>query len=105
VGVLLPWSSNCVIALLADGVVAPQALTAVRWLKGAGSKELSVGCWLLAALILLPWLGAGLWGRRALLWRERRQLLVLGVPGMYVCGAWVVFVAGHSTPSDNIALI
>jgi len=36
VGVLLPWSSNCVIALLADGVVAPQALTAVRWLKGAG---------------------------------------------------------------------
>jgi drug/metabolite transporter (DMT)-like permease len=55
-------------------------------------------------MILLLWLGAGLRGRRALLWCGHRQLLVLGVPGMYVCGAWIC-VAGHSTPSANIALI
>jgi len=89
-GVPLLWSSNYVIARLADGVIAPHALAAGRWL--------------LAALILLPWLGAGLWGRRARLWRERRHLLVLGVLGMYVCGAWV-YVAGRSTTSANIALI
>ena len=86
----LLWSSNYIIARLADGVVAPHAL--------------ALGRWLLAALLLLPWVGRGLWAQRAVLRREWLHLLVLGFLGMYICGAWV-YVAGRSTSSTNIALI
>lgn len=86
----LLWSSNYIIARLAQGVVSPHAL--------------AFGRWAVAALILLPWLGRGLLQRRAELQREWKQLLVLGFFGMYICGAWV-YVAGLSTTSTNMALI
>ena len=86
----LLWSSNYIIARLADGVVAPHAL--------------ALGRWALAALLLLPWVGRGLWAQRAALRREWPHLLVLGFFGMYICGAWV-YVAGRTTSSTNIALI
>ena len=86
----LLWSSNYIIARLADGLIAPHAL--------------ALGRWLLAALLLLPWVGRGLWAQRAVLRREWLHLLVLGFFGMYICGAWV-YVAGRSTSGTNIALI
>jgi drug/metabolite transporter (DMT)-like permease len=86
----LLWSSNYLIARLGDGVIAPHLL--------------ALGRWSLAALILLPWMGRGLWAKRAVVRREWRQLLVLGFFGMYICGAWV-YLAGRSTTSTNIALI
>ena len=86
----LLWSSNYIIARLANGVLAPHAL--------------ALGRWSLAALILLPWLGRSLWSRRALVAHEWKQLLVLGFFGMYICGAWV-YQAGRSTSSANMALI
>ena len=86
----LLWSSNYIIARLADGLIAPHAL--------------ALGRWLLAALLLLPWVGRGLWAQRAVLRREWLHLLVLGFFGMYICGAWV-YVAGRSTSSTNIALV
>ena len=86
----LLWSSNYIIARLGDGLIAPHAL--------------ALGRWGLAALILLPWMGRGLWAQRAVVRREWLHLLVLGFLGMYICGAWV-YVAGHSTSSTNIALI
>ena len=86
----LLWSSNYVIARLGDGLIAPHAL--------------ALGRWALAAIILLPWLGRGLWARRAVVRREGLHLLVLGFFGMYICGAWV-YVAGRTTTSTNIALI
>ncbi|MCY7314943.1 MAG: DMT family transporter [Rubrivivax sp.] len=86
----LLWSSNYIIARLADGVIAPHAL--------------ALGRWALALLILLPWLGRGLLRQRAALQREWPQLLVLGFLGMYICGAWV-YVAGRTTSSTNMALI
>ena len=86
----LLWSSNYIIARLADGVIAPHAL--------------ALGRWALAALILLPWVAPGLWARRALALAEWKHLLVLGSLGMVICGAWV-YVAGRSTSSTNIALI
>ena len=86
----LLWSSNYLIARLGDGVIAPHAL--------------ALGRWSLAALILLPWMGRGLWARRAVVRREWAQLLMLGFLGMYICGAWV-YLAGRSTTSTNIALI
>ncbi len=84
------WSSNYIIARAADGVIAPHALAAGRWL--------------LAALVLLPFVAGALWQHRAALRREAGQLLVLGFFGMYICGAWV-YQAGRSTSSTNIALI
>lgn len=86
----LLWSSNYIIARLGDGLIAPHAL--------------ALGRWALAAIILLPWLGRGLWARRAVVRREGLHLLVLGFFGMYICGAWV-YVAGRTTTSTNIALI
>lgn len=86
----LLWSSNYIIARLASGVIAPHAL--------------ALGRWALAAAILLPWMGRGLWRQRAVLRREWWHLLVLGFFGMYICGAWV-YQAGRSTTSTNIALI
>ena len=86
----LLWSSNYIIARLADGLIAPHAL--------------ALGRWALAALLLLPWVGRGLWAQRAVLRREWLHLLVLGFLGMYICGAWV-YVAGRSTSTTNIALI
>lgn len=84
------WSSNYLIARLAQGVVAPHAL--------------ATGRWMLALLLMLPFVGAGLWRQRSALRAEWRHLLVLGALGMSICGAWV-YIGGHSTTATNIALI
>ena len=86
----LLWSSNYIIARLADGIIAPHAL--------------ALGRWTLAAALLLPWMARGLWAQRQALRQEWPQLLVLGFLGMYICGAWV-YEAGRSTTSTHIALI
>jgi drug/metabolite transporter (DMT)-like permease len=86
----LLWSTNYVIARLANGLISPHML--------------ALGRWSVAALLLAPWMAPALLRQRAALRREWRQLLVLGFCGMYVCGAWV-YLAGRSTSSANIALI
>jgi drug/metabolite transporter (DMT)-like permease len=86
----LLWSSNYIIARLADGVVAPHAL--------------ALGRWALAAALLLPFVAGTLRTQWHDVKAEWRQLLVLGFFGMYICGAWV-YLAGRSTTSTNIALI
>ena len=84
------WSSNYVIARLADGVVAPHAL--------------AFGRWALALALMLPFVGRELF-LRGLPWhREWKQLLVLGATGMWICGAWV-YQGGQGTTAANIALI
>jgi drug/metabolite transporter (DMT)-like permease len=86
----LLWSSNYVIARVADGLVAPHALAAGRWL--------------LAGIVLLAFVWRPLREHRAALRREWWHLLALGFLGMYICGAWV-YEAGRSTSSANMALI
>jgi drug/metabolite transporter (DMT)-like permease len=86
----LLWSSNYIIARTAPDLITPHALAAWRWL--------------LAALLMLPWVGLALWRQRAVLRREAGHLLVLGLLGMYVCGIGPYF-AGQSTSANNIALI
>ncbi len=84
------WSSNYIIARLADGVVAPHAL--------------AFGRWLLALALMLPFVAGTLWRSRAAVRAEATQLLVLGSLGMWICGAWV-YLGGQSTSATNIALI
>ena len=86
----LLWSSNYIIARLADGVIAPHALAAGRWLLAAG--------------LLLPFVGAVLWRQRLVVRSEWPHLLVLGVLGMYICGIGPYY-AGQSTTANNMALI
>ncbi len=84
------WSSNYLIARLADGVV--------------GAHPLALGRWTLAVLLMLPFTWRGLRAARGV-WRDEwRQLLVLGALGMWICGAFV-YLAGQTTTSTNIALI
>jgi drug/metabolite transporter (DMT)-like permease len=84
------WSTNYLIARGADGVIGPHAL--------------AFGRWGLAALLLLPLTWRGLSARRAALRREWKQLLVLGVLGMWICGAWM-YHGGQRTSATNMALI
>lgn len=84
------WSSNYVIARLAQGVVGPHAL--------------ALGRWSIALALMLPFVGAVLWRQRAAVAREWRQMLVLGTLGMTICGAWV-YVGAATTSATNIALI
>lgn len=84
------WSSNYLVARLADGVITPHWLALMRWL--------------LAALLMLPFTWRGLVAGGAPWRREWRQLLVLGALGMWICGAWV-YEGAQSTTATNIALI
>jgi drug/metabolite transporter (DMT)-like permease len=84
------WSSNYLIARLANGVIAPHAL--------------ALGRWSLALALMLPFVAHELL-RDGMPWRrEWRQMLVLGATGMWICGAWV-YLGGQSTTATNIALI
>lgn len=84
------WSSNYLIARLANGVIHAHAL--------------AFGRWALALALMLPFVGAELWRKRRAWRREWWQLLVLGAFGMWICGAWV-YLGGQSTSATNMALI
>ena len=84
------WSSNYLIARLANGVIRPHAL--------------AFGRWGLALLIMLPFVGRELWSTRRRWAPEWPRMLVLGAFGMWICGAWV-YLGGQSTSATNIALI
>jgi drug/metabolite transporter (DMT)-like permease len=82
------WSSNYIVARLANGTIAPHAL--------------ALGRWTLALALMLPFVWREL---RTVPWgHEWKELLVLGVCGMWICGAWV-YLGGQSTTATNIALI
>ncbi|MCP5285763.1 MAG: DMT family transporter [Burkholderiaceae bacterium] len=84
------WSSNYIIARLADGVVAPHAL--------------AFGRWALALALMAPFVWRELFTRGLPWHQEWKQLLVLGATGMWICGAWV-YLGGQGTTAANMALI
>ena len=81
---------NYVLGRLALGLVAPHMLALLRWA--------------LAGLILLVFAWPELYRKKALLRGEVWHCLVLGVLGMWICGAWV-YVGARSTSANNIALL
>ncbi len=60
--------------------------------------------WLTAVLVLLPFIGVQLYQARSILTKEWRQLLMLGVLGMGICGAFP-YIGAHTTTANNIGLI
>ena len=81
---------NYVLGRMAFGLIAPHMLALLRWA--------------LAGLILLAFAWPELYAKRALLRRHALHCLVLGVLGMWICGAWV-YIGARTTSANNIALL
>ncbi len=81
---------NYVLGRMAFGLIAPHMLALLRWA--------------LAGLILLAFAWPELYAKRTLLRRHALHCLVLGVLGMWICGAWV-YIGARTTSANNIALL
>ena len=83
------WAVNYVVGRIAADSVAPHAL--------------ALGRWLLAACLM----GAVAWrelvDKRAAIAGEWRQFVVLGLLGMWICGAFV-YIGARTTTAGNIGL-
>lgn len=84
------WSVNYLVGRLAPGQIAPHALALARW-ACAGL--------LLAVFARHELVRGGRWTPQ-----EWRQAMVLGLLGMWICGAWV-YIGAQTTQATNIALI
>ncbi|MFM2083229.1 MAG: hypothetical protein RLY95_47 [Pseudomonadota bacterium] len=84
------WSVNYLVARKAPAFIAPHMLAVARW--GLAAILLGIFAW--------PEFKA----KRHLIWAERWHCLVLGMLGMWMCGAWV-YIGARTTSANNIALI
>lgn len=84
------FTTNVVVARAVNDTVPPFALAYWRWM--------------LAFLLFLPVVGPELWRHRAAVAAEWRDLLVLGILGMGICGAFV-YIGADTTSATNIGLI
>lgn len=65
---------------------------------------LAVGRWLVALLILLPFVWHGLWRQRGLLWRQRWLVLACGAFGIAGYNA-LAYLALQTVPAVNVAFL
>jgi drug/metabolite transporter (DMT)-like permease len=84
------WSGNFVVGRALNAELPPVGLAFWRWI--------------VAALVLLPFAGPGLWRRRGLLAQHWRRLLVLSVLGVATFNT-LVYIALHTTTAINGALV
>ncbi|MBS27597.1 MAG: EamA family transporter [Alphaproteobacteria bacterium] len=84
------FSTNIIVARAVNDTVPPFALAYWRWM--------------LAFLLFLPVVGPELWRHRAAIVDEWRDLLVLGILGIGICGAFV-YIGAATTSATNIGLI
>jgi drug/metabolite transporter (DMT)-like permease len=87
---MLSWSANLVVGRALAGTVGPFTLS---WLR-----------WAVAFAVVLPFAGRELWVRRAVLRREWKLLLVLGVIGFAGSNTFC-YLALQSTTAINTSLI
>lgn len=83
-------SSNMIVAKAVHDVIPPFTLAFTRWL--------------VAFLVLMPFIGHSLWQQRQTLKKEWVQLLLLGFLGMGICGAFP-YLGAQTTTATNIGLI
>jgi drug/metabolite transporter (DMT)-like permease len=84
------WTVNYIVARLAPGVIGPYML--------------ALGRWAIAGIVLVALCAPELWRQRRHIAQVWWQYLVLGLLGMFICGAWV-YQGARSTGAMNIALI
>lgn len=88
----------------------PPAFWAGNLVLGRGLAEtmppvtLAVGRWLVALLLLLPFVAVRLWRQRALLWRQRWLVLLCGGFGIAGYNA-LAYVALRTVPAANVAFL
>jgi drug/metabolite transporter (DMT)-like permease len=88
----------------------PPAFWAGNLVLGRGFADtippvtLAVGRWLVALLILLPFVLQGLWRQRGLLWRQRWLILACGAFGIAGYNA-LAYVALQTVPAVNVAFL
>lgn len=84
------WTVNYIVARLAPGVIGPYML--------------ALGRWAIAGAVLVALCAPELWRQRRHIAQVWWQYLILGLLGMFICGAWV-YQGARSTGAMNIALI
>jgi len=84
------FCSNMLVARATHDLIPPVALAFWRWT--------------VTLLLLMPFTAAALWRERAKVRREWLDLLLLGLLGMGICGAFV-YIAADTTTATNIGLI
>ncbi|GEK45722.1 multidrug DMT transporter [Bisbaumannia pacifica] len=89
-GTVLIWSGNMTINQLSVGAIAPSSIAFLRWL--------------LALLVLTPFLLPAAWRARAIIRREWPKLAVLGALGM---GLWqgLAYMAAETTSATNMGIL
>lgn len=87
---ILIWSGNTVVSKMASGVIQPAVISFDRWL--------------LAALVLTPFLLRPVWRERAAIRPYLRQLLVLSLLGMVLYQSLAYFAAA-TTSATNMGII
>jgi drug/metabolite transporter (DMT)-like permease len=84
------WSTNYLVARAAAGIVPPHALAFWRWF--------------FAFLLMLPFAWSNLRAQWPHWKREWPDFILLGLFGMWICGAFV-YIGGETTSALNIGLI
>jgi drug/metabolite transporter (DMT)-like permease len=84
------WSTNYLVARAAAGIVPPHALAFWRWF--------------FAFLLMLPFAWSSLHTHWPHWKREWPDFILLGMFGMWICGAFV-YIGGETTTALNIGLI
>ncbi|MEO8938880.1 MAG: DMT family transporter [Burkholderiaceae bacterium] len=84
------WAGNAIVGRMATGLIAPMALNALRWV--------------LAGLVLLPFVWRALPAHAAVLRREWRLVALLGVLGMGTYNA-LQYLALTTSTANNVTLI
>lgn len=89
-GAVLIWSGNMTINQLTVGAIAPSSIAFLRWL--------------LALLVLTPFLLPAAWRHRQTIRREWAKLAILGLLGM---GLWqgLAYVAAETTSATNMGIL
>lgn len=89
-GAVLIWSGNMTINQLTVDAIAPSSIAFLRWL--------------LALVVLTPFLAPAAWKHRTTIYREWPKLAVLGLLGM---GLWqgLAYVAAETTSATNMGIL
>ena len=85
-------------------MLATNMLAARAWADLWPPFALAFWRWAITLLLLLPLVGGTLWRQRRILRAEWRDLFLLGLLGMFVCGAFV-YVGADTTTATNIGVI
>ena len=89
-GAVLVWSGNTIVTKAAAGAIEPSAIAFYRWL--------------LAWLVLTPFLAPAVWQRRAVVRQHLPRLAVLGALGMATYQG-LAYEAARSTSAVNMGVI